>query len=33
LPVAEVSRALVTLELRGLARALPGQRYVRAGGG
>ncbi len=30
LPVAEVSRALVALELRGLVRALPGLRYVRA---
>ncbi len=30
LPVAEVSRALVALELAGMARALPGQRYVRA---
>jgi len=29
-PVAEVSRALTVLEVRGLARALPGQRYVRA---
>lgn len=29
LPVAEVSRALVALEIRGLARSLPGQRYVR----
>jgi len=29
LPVAEVGRALVGLELRGLVRALPGQRYVR----
>lgn len=28
-PVAEVSRALVGLELRGLVRALAGQRYVR----
>lgn len=30
LPVAEVSRALTLLEVRGLTRALPGQRYVRA---
>jgi DNA processing protein len=30
LPVAEVNRALTLLELRGLARAVPGQRYVRA---
>jgi DNA processing protein len=30
LPVAEVSRVLTFLEVRGLARALPGQRYVRA---
>jgi DNA processing protein len=30
LPVAEVSRALTLLEVRGLARALPGRRYVRA---
>ena len=30
LPAAEVGRALVGLELRGLARALAGQRYVRA---
>jgi DNA processing protein len=29
LPVAEVNRALTLLELRGLARAVPGQRYVR----
>ncbi|MDR7523690.1 MAG: DNA-processing protein DprA [Armatimonadota bacterium] len=33
LPVAEVSRALVALELAGLARALPGQRYVRTAPG
>jgi len=32
LPVAEVGRALVGLELRGLARALAGQRYARATG-
>lgn len=30
LPAAEVGRALVGLELRGLVRALAGQRYVRA---
>jgi len=29
LPVAEVARVLLGLELRGLVRALPGQRYVR----
>jgi DNA processing protein len=31
LPVAEASGALLALEFRGLVRALPGQRYVRAG--
>jgi DNA processing protein len=30
LPAAEVGRTLVMLELRGLVRALPGQRFVRA---
>lgn len=31
LPVAEVGRALLVLELRGLVRTLAGQRYVRTG--
>ncbi|HET6947980.1 MAG TPA: hypothetical protein VFJ45_09235, partial [bacterium] len=30
LPVADVGRALLALELRGLVRMLAGQRYVRA---